>query len=228
MQRSGKKRTPGKLGEKNEELDQFFNVSLDFLCIVNTDGYFIRLSPSFEKVLGYTGEELTAQPFLEFVHPEDRDATREAMATLGRQKKMFNFTNRYRCKDGTYRWFEWRAAVSGNMIYGAARDVTERKIAEEFLRERLAFEQLFSDISAGMTKAALDRIDQEIVAALRKVLELFRVDHCGLLQVSPDHTSWRITHLAVVDGLSSLPVNTDLSAALVPYGYKRIVEERKV
>ncbi|OPY75463.1 MAG: Sensor protein FixL [Syntrophorhabdus sp. PtaU1.Bin050] len=228
MQRSGKKRTPGKLGEKNEELDQFFNVSLDFLCIVNTDGYFIRLSPSFEKVLGYTGEELTAQPFLEFVHPEDRDATREAMATLGRQKKMFNFTNRYRCKDGTYRWFEWRAAVSGNMIYGAARDVTERKIAEEFLRERLAFEQLFSDISAGMTKVALDRIDQEIVGALQRLLELFHVDRCCLLRVSPEHTSWRITHLADAEGLPPLPVNTDLSLALVPYGYRKVVEEHNV
>ncbi|OPY81996.1 MAG: Sensor protein FixL [Syntrophorhabdus sp. PtaU1.Bin153] len=228
MQRSGKKKTPGKLGEKNEELDQFFNVSLDFLCIANTDGYFVRLSPSFEKVLGYTTEELMAQPFLEFVHPEDRDATREAMVALGQQKKMFDFTNRYRCKDGAYRWLEWRSVVSGNMVYGAARDITERKIAEESLKERLAFEGLLSDISASMTKAALDRIDQEIAGGLARLLELFRVDRCCLLQISPDHTSWRITHLAVAEGLSPLPVNTDLPLDLIPYGYRKVVEEQKV
>ncbi|OPY66316.1 MAG: Sensor protein FixL [Syntrophorhabdus sp. PtaU1.Bin002] len=228
MQRRRKKRTPEIFYEKNEELDQFFSVSLDLLCVADIDGYFVRISPSFERVLGYTMEELTTQPFLDFVHPEDRDATKGTLATLGLQKRRLGFANRYRCKDGTYRWLEWRFVRSGNKIYAAARDITERKIAEKSLRERLAFEQLLSDLSAGMTKAALDRIDQEIVAALRKVLELFRVDHCGLLQVSPDHTSWRITHIAVAEGLPPLPVNTDLSAALVPYGYKRIVEEQKV
>ena len=227
-QKSHRKKTRGWLQKKDDELDQFFNVASDLLCIANTEGSFVRLSHSFEGVLGYTTEELRAKPFLEFVHPEDREATKEALAKLCLQKNLLDYTNRYRCKDGTYRWLEWRAVPSGKFIYAAARDITYRKVIEESLRERLVFEQLLSDLSATMTKVPLHRIDQEIEAALGKVLELFKLDHCGLLQASLDHNSWRITHLAVSEGLPPLPMNTDLSADLFPYGYKRIVEEQKV
>jgi two-component system sensor kinase FixL len=216
------------LREKNKDLNLFFNVSLDLLCVANMAGYFVRLNPAFEKILGYTIEELKAEPFLEFVHPDDRDVTKEALAKLGLQKVLFDFINRYRCKDGTYRWLEWRAVPSGKFIYGAARDITERKVMEDSLRERLEFEQLFSDLSAAMVKVPLNSIDRGIEATLGKVLELFNVDRCGLLRVSLDHNAWRITHLAVAEGLPPLPTSTDLSVDLFPYGYKRIVEEQKV
>ena len=118
-----------------EELNQFFNVSLDLLCIANTDGYFLRLNPAWERTLGYTREELMAKRFLEFVHPDDLGGTREAVSILVSQQKVFSFENRYRCKDGTYRWLQWSAAPAGKLIYAAARDVTEGKRTEEMLRE---------------------------------------------------------------------------------------------
>ena len=133
------------LRQRTEELDQFFNVTLDLLCIANTDGYFLRLNPAWERILGYTREELMAQRFLDFVHPDDLDRTREAVSTLASQQKVFSFENRYRCKDGTYRWLEWSSAPAGKLIYAAARDVTERKQAEEALEERLRFETLLSE-----------------------------------------------------------------------------------
>ena len=71
-----------------EELNQFFNVSLDLLCIANTDGYFLRLNPAWERILGYTREELMAKRFLDFVHPDDLDRTREAVSTLSSQQKV--------------------------------------------------------------------------------------------------------------------------------------------
>ena len=74
-----------------EELNQFFNVSLDLLCIANTDGYFLRLNPTWERVLGYTREELMAKRFLDFVHPDDLDRTREAVSTLASQQKVISF-----------------------------------------------------------------------------------------------------------------------------------------
>ena len=123
------------LRQKTEELDQFFNVTLDLLCIANTDGYFLRLNPAVERILGYTREELMAKQFFEFIHPDDLDRTREAVSVLSSQQKVFSFENRYRCKDGTYRWLEWSSAPAGNLIYAAARDVTERKQAEQTLRE---------------------------------------------------------------------------------------------
>ena len=79
------------LRQKTEELDQFFNVSLDLLCIANTDGYFLRLNPAWERILGYTREELMAKRFLEFVHPDDLDRTRKAISTLASQQKVFSF-----------------------------------------------------------------------------------------------------------------------------------------
>ena len=108
-----------------EELDQFFSVTLDLLCVANTDGYFLRLNPSWERTLGYTREELMAKQFFDFVHPDDLEKTRQAVSTLASQQKLISFENRYRCKDGTYRWLEWTAAPAGNLIYAAARDVTE-------------------------------------------------------------------------------------------------------
>ena len=134
--------------EKIEELDQFFRVTLDLLCIANTDGYFLRLNPSWERILGHTREELMAKQFFDFVHPDDLERTRQAVSTLASQQKLISFENRYRCKDGTYRWLEWTATPTGNLIYAAARDVTERKLAQLALEERLRFERLLSDLSA--------------------------------------------------------------------------------
>ena len=134
-QRRRKKVAEENLRQKKEELDQFFNVTLDLLCIANTDGYFQRLNPAWERVLGYTREELMTKRFLEFVHPDDLGRTQERVSTLASQQKVFSFENRYRCKDGTYRWLEWTSAPAGNLIYTAARDITERKRAEEALQE---------------------------------------------------------------------------------------------
>jgi PAS domain S-box-containing protein len=138
----------GLLRQKSKELDQFFKVSIDLFCIANTDGYFLRLSPAWERTLGYSKEEFMAQRFLDFIHPGDLVGTQGAISTLASQQKVVDFENRYRCKDGTYRWLEWSSAPLGKLIFAVARDVTERKRAEEALKERLQFEQLISDLSA--------------------------------------------------------------------------------
>jgi PAS domain S-box-containing protein len=131
IQRQRKIRVEASLRQKTEELDQFFNVSLDIMCIANTDGYFLRLNPAVEKILGYTYEELMAKRLFEFVHPNDLGRTHEAISSLASQQKIFLFENRYRCKDGTYRWLQWSSVPVGKMIYAAARDITDRKRAEQ-------------------------------------------------------------------------------------------------
>ena len=119
MNRRRRRSAEKSLQQKTEELDQFFNISLDLLCIANTDGYFLRLNPPWEKVLGYSRQELMAKRFLDFVHPDDLVKTQEAVSTLASQQKVISFENRYRCRDGTYRWLEWTAAPAGNLIYAA-------------------------------------------------------------------------------------------------------------
>ena len=158
IQRRRKRSAEKSLRQKTEELDQFFNVSLDLLCIANTEGYFLRLNPAWERILGYTREELMAKPFLDFVHPDDLGRTREAVSTLASQQKVTSFENRYRCKDGTYRWLEWSSAPAGKLIYAAARDVTERKQAEEALEERLRFETMLAEtLCAALSTCPLTR-----------------------------------------------------------------------
>ncbi|MBF0293131.1 MAG: PAS domain S-box protein, partial [Nitrospinae bacterium] len=119
---------------KTAELDIFFSTALDLLCIANTDGYFIRLNPEWEKTLGYTLKDLQGKRFLDFVHPDDLESTLKVISALSDQKDVLNFTNRYRHRDGTYRWIEWHSKPVGSLIYAAARDITERKKAEEQLR----------------------------------------------------------------------------------------------
>ncbi len=122
------------LKEKTDELDRYFDAALDLFCIADTNGYFRRLNKQWEVTLGYPLHELKDRPFLELVHPEDQEATLNAVSRLNRQEKVLSFTNRYRCADGTYRWLEWRSLPQGTTIYAAARDITERKQAEESLR----------------------------------------------------------------------------------------------
>jgi PAS domain S-box-containing protein len=123
-----------RLREKSRELDRYFTSSLDLLCIADIGGHFIRLNPQWEKVLGYPLSELEGRSFLDLVHPDDRKATLAAMSRLAAQEEVLSFENRYLCSDGSYRWIEWRSHPQGEVIYAAARDVTDRKKVEESLR----------------------------------------------------------------------------------------------
>ncbi len=115
-------------------LERFFTLSLDLICIAGVDGYFKRVSPAF-GILGYTVDELLHIPFIELVHPEDRDATRVELANLSRGKPTMRFENRYRCKDGSYRWLAWTSAPDQDgLIYAVARDVTYTRQVEHSLR----------------------------------------------------------------------------------------------
>lgn len=119
------------------ELDHFFQLSLDMLCIAGVDGYFKRLNPIWSQTLGYTVEELLAEPYLSFVHPDDRERTQAAAAQLAAGNELVSFENRYRCKDGSYRWLEWTSSAVGEQqqVYAVAHDITERKQIEAQLRE---------------------------------------------------------------------------------------------
>ncbi len=129
------KESESELKKTEIELENFFELAIDLFCIANTDGYFIHLNPAWEKTLGYTIDELKRLKFLDLIHPDDLQATFAALVSLESQNEVLNFVNRYRCKDGSYKWIEWRSYPVGNLIYAAARDITERRQFEEALRE---------------------------------------------------------------------------------------------
>ncbi len=111
------------------ERDRFFNISVDMMCICGMDGYFKQANPAFETVLGYTTAEILAVPFIEFIHPEDIEKTYKEFDKIGEGATTINFENRWRCKDGTYKWMSWKAApyLQDGIIYAIARDVSDRK-----------------------------------------------------------------------------------------------------
>jgi PAS domain S-box-containing protein len=121
-----------------EERDRFFTLSMDMLCIAGLEGYLRRVNPAFEQALGYTAEELLASPVFDFIHPEDRDATRADYEKLARGEPTTNLENRFRCKDGSYRWIGWSyfPVPEEGLAYGVGRDTTERRRIHEVLTLR--------------------------------------------------------------------------------------------
>ena len=122
--------------EASSGLGPFFQVALDMLCIAGMDGYFKRINPAFCTTLGYTEKEMLGQPFLDFVHAEDRPKTVAAVEQLAAGQNLVNFVNRYKHQDGSYRWIEWTAAPNAgrSAIYAAARNITQRIHIEDQLR----------------------------------------------------------------------------------------------
>lgn len=120
-----------------ELLRNFFTLSLDMLCIANFEGYFKRLNPAWSTTLGYDPEELYDKPFVEFVHPDDRDKTVRETERLRHGGVTVAFENRYRCRDGSYKNLLWSSAsdLQERLFYAVARDITHIRRVEEDLRQ---------------------------------------------------------------------------------------------
>lgn len=165
------------------ELDRFFSVSLDLLCILDGEGRLRRVNRQWSHVLDVPLTRLTGRSVLEFVHEEDQEKTRQWLASLQSADTEEYFVNRIRRHDGTLRWLEWRAATAGSAIYAAARDISERKQAEETLRQ--SRDQLHT-ANAALEQAArlkdefLANMSHELRTPLTGVLGLAEALHKGL------------------------------------------------
>jgi PAS domain S-box-containing protein len=133
---------------------RFFSLSVDMFCIADFDGHFKEVSDIWETELGYPKEELLRRPYLEFIHPDDRPKTSTEAAKNADGITTLSFENRYRCKDGSYKWLLWntRAVPKERLIYAVARDITGRKKVEELLQ---ASEERFRLIVDGIKDYAI-------------------------------------------------------------------------
>jgi diguanylate cyclase (GGDEF)-like protein/PAS domain S-box-containing protein len=165
---------------------RFFDLSHDMLCTANLDGYFVEVNKAWER-LGYSPEEMRAVPFIELVHPDDRERTEAEAASLFNGVETVGFENRYRAKDGSWRWLRWSSilAPDESLIYGRATDVTALKQVEAE-RESLLIEVealARSDALTGLpNRRTLDeQLPREMARALRAesdlCLAIFDLDH---------------------------------------------------
>ncbi len=162
----------------DEERDRFFTLSLDLLCIADHNGYLTRLNPAFETTLGHSPDELMSKPFLEWVHPNDRAATNAAMQKLQDGQSLTRFANRYRHRDGSYRWLSWVSAPYADKIYAAAHDITPLKQAEAALHKANdELELHVRERTAELADANAELLDNEarLLAGNQIITELLRL-----------------------------------------------------
>jgi PAS domain S-box-containing protein len=117
------------------EVTELLDLALDLICVAGRDGHFKRVNKAWTDVLGYTKEELLAQPWINLVHPDDQEATIAEATKVFQGYKTMRFRNRCRSKTGSFRWIVWTAAApaDGRFFYATGRDVTEIKRDEDLL-----------------------------------------------------------------------------------------------
>ena len=169
----------GRRERAERQLGDFFELSLDLLCIANLDGYFTRVNQAFERTLGFTNAELMSRPFIEFVHPDDRARTLEAFHTHKLGQDVSEFETRYLCSDGRVRWLQWsaRAVLAEGLVYAVGRDVTERRRSED---QQTALRRVATLVAKGASPA------ETFAAITAEVGRVLGTDHTSLIRYDPD------------------------------------------
>jgi len=143
-----RKQTEQKLRDAEANLQNTFDISPGLICAANaTTGCFTECNPAVTGILGFTVKEFTSRPFMEYVHPDDRQRTVDEVEKQLKGSPVANFENRYVCKDGSYKWMAWQATAAdeNGKVHAVATDITERKQAEQALRESEHKLHLMSD-----------------------------------------------------------------------------------
>lgn len=141
--------------ELEQDWEWFFENSLDMKCIAGLDGYFKRVNPAICRLLGYTAEELTSQPLLNFIHPDDVDKTARELEMLANGKTTFQFENRYRDKQGNWHWISWSCppfTTDSRQLYAVARDITEAKKTQQ----ELLYQAMHDPLTGLRNRASLE------------------------------------------------------------------------
>jgi PAS domain S-box-containing protein len=182
------------------DVERIFELSLDLIGIVGFDGRYRTVNPAFERTLGYSRQELLSRPYSDFIHPDDLEAARAVFADVVLGKEITQLENRFICADGSERWLQWsaRAVPDQRVIYGIARDVTERRRVDAALREaQRTAEARGAELHVRVEEqAALRRVATLVArgvssttildAVAAEVSGLLRTEATSLLRFEPD------------------------------------------
>ena len=207
-----------------KERDRFFSLPLDMFCIIGFNGYFQRLNPSWEVTLGYSRSDLMQEPFIEFVHPQDRKATLMEMNTLMTGTPSRYFENRYRCQDGSYLWLGWTATpfADEGVLYAIARDITAQKQAEGSLRQQSQREQALNRVLQSIRHSLeLAEIFSKAVREIGSLLDAARVD---VLEYREDSHLWvsAAEYAADTDAAPDFPLEFDDRTGNIPQQLRQL------
>ena len=236
VQRRQRRRAQELLSKTEEKYRNIFEDAVEGIFETSPQGQPLTANPALARILGYASPE----EFLSSVHETATQVwvNPNERAEYVRLLEGGNLALGYECqlwrKDQTKIWVKLSGRrVCGpegrTLLYsGFIEDITERKRAEEALEDRLRFEQLLSGISARFVNLPPDRVDFEIENGLGKILELFQVDRCALIRISPGKTSWQITHVASSDDVPPIAKGVELPRSLYPWAYEKLVEKHEV
>ncbi len=179
-----------------EKFERVFNISPDLVGMGSLDGYFTKINFSFKRILGYEDKEFLGRPFVEFIYEDDVESTLEVLggAVEGRQDIICQ--NRYRCKDGSYKWIEWNvlAIAEEGVFYTTGRDITMRKQSEILLKAQHEITKVFAE--SNTVKEAFPRILKAICVALN--WDVGEIWECDQLQNALYNTEiWHASSLKV-------------------------------
>ena len=169
------------------DLNRFFELSLDMLCIADMDGMFKHVNQAFETTLGWTREQFLNESYINFVHPHDRGLTLNEVEKLQSGIPTASFENRYRCADGSYKYLRWTTYPDQEtgLLYGVARDVTETRARQQILQaknERLTLLASLDGLTGIYNRRHFTKIAHHIIRLMQRLhkpvsIILFDVDH---------------------------------------------------
>ncbi len=206
--------------KEREQFYKFFQTSADLMCLADPHGCFLKINPAFTETLGYAEAELVAKPIVEFIHPDDRQATLDEIARQLQTGFTRSFRNRYLCKDGSVKWLSWRVNYSktDGIAYATARDITDKKRAEEALHERE--EQLRVIFDTSQVGIVLVNPQGTILFANNRMAEMFGMS-LGQLTGSTYLEHLHATERQTGDALMGQLIRGDIQAVAVERHYLR-------
>ena len=226
------------------QIDLFFELSVDLLCIASADGYFKRVNPAFTRTLGWRMEEILSRPYLDFVHPDDHAATQGVVdQQIMRGERVLHFENRYRHQDGSWRVLSWKSVPNDTgLMFSTARDITEDKQAETLLRDAKERAEQASRIKTSFL-ASMSHEIRTPLGGMLGMLELLSMSHLdteqtatldtacasgrGLLRIVNDILDWS----KIEEGrLEITPIPTALGVMLqeVVNTYSRVASSKSL
>ncbi|WP_437934426.1 PAS domain S-box protein [Sorangium sp. So ce341] len=196
--------------------ERLFQVSVGLLVTLDADGYFRHANPAWERTLGWSPEDMTSRPFIEFVHPDDREATLAEAAALFQGRTTIRFDNRYACKDGSYKWLAWTAHLDASeepanrLVYGTAHDVTSyRELLGEFERTLTRLR----DSMQAMSTPLIPITDRIVVMPLVGQMDTERVNQ--VMAVALDGVQSTQAQMVILDVTGLKEIDTRVASALV-------------